>query len=163
MSIVKTQRVRVWSKAGKLAKKETIKHRSDQEYEKNCIVSERKGIRHKTCLCFDTPFFQSFNINFKVRSQKNGHFCLFCFWKLIFCSHESKRCWTVHRDQRINCDTVALRAKQSGTVKTVEHSKNDYHKCSKQALKDWHSGDFEVKWKEKELLKYRQNCFKAFG
>ena len=29
--------------------------------------------RNKTCLCFDTPFFQSFNINFKVRSQKNGH------------------------------------------------------------------------------------------
>ena len=102
--------------------------------------------RNKTCLCFDTPFFQSFNINFKVRSQKNGHFFLFCFWKLIFCSHESKRCWTVHRDQRINCDTVALRAKQSGAVKTVEHSKNDYHKSSKQASKDWHSGDFDVKW-----------------
>ena len=61
------------------------------------------------------------------------------------------------------CDTVALCAKQSGTVKTVEHSKNDYHKCSKKVSKDWHSGDFDVKWTEKELHKYRQKCFKVFG
>ena len=37
-----------------------------------------------------------------------------------------------HGDQRINCYSVAIRAKQSGTVKTVGHSKNDYHECSKQ-------------------------------
>ena len=34
---------------------------------------------------------------------------------------------SLHRDQRINCYSVAIRIKQSGTVKTVEHSKNDYH------------------------------------
>ena len=43
--------------------------------------------------------------------------------------------------------------KQSGTVKTVELSKNDYHECPKQVSKDWHSGDFDAKWKEKELHK----------
>ena len=58
-----------------------------------------------------------------------------------------------HRDQRINCYSVAIRAKQSGTVKTVGHSKNDYHECSKQVWKDWHSGNFDAKWKEKELHK----------
>ena len=151
MSMVKTQRVRVWSKAGKLAKKETIKHRSDQEYEKNCIVSERKGIRP---VCVLTPrFFSHSTLTSRLGCKKMVIFFLFCFWELIFCSHESKRCWTVHRDQRINCDTVALRAKQSGTVKTVEHSKNDYHECSKQVSKDWHSEDFDAKWKEKKLHK----------
>ena len=34
-----------------------------------------------------------------------------------------------HRDQRINCYSVAIRAKQSGIVKTVGHSKNYYHEC----------------------------------
>ena len=66
-----------------------------------------------------------------------------------------------HRDQRINCYSVAIRAKQSGTVKTVGHSKNDYHECSKQVWKDWHN--FDAKWKEKELRKLRQKCLKAFG
>ena len=37
--------------------------------------------------------------------------------------------------------SVGIRAKQSGTVKNVEHSKNDYHERSKQVPKDWHSGD----------------------
>ena len=39
-----------------------------------------------------------------------------------------------------NCYSVTNRAKQSGTVKAVEHSKNDCHECSKQVSKDWHSG-----------------------
>ena len=56
--------------------------------------------------------------------------------------------------------SVGIREKQSGTV---EHSKNDYHERSKQVPKDWHSGDFDVKWQEKELHKQRQKCFKAFG
>ena len=46
-----------------------------------------------------------------------------------------------------------IRAKQSGTVKNVEHSKNDYHERSKQVPKDWYSGDFDAKWQEKELHK----------
>ena len=83
--------------------------------------------RNKSCLCFDSSFIHSFNINFKVRSQKMVTFFLLCFWELIFSSHESKWCWTVHRDHRINCYSVAIRAKQSGTVKTVEHFKNDYY------------------------------------
>ena len=58
-----------------------------------------------------------------------------------------------HRDQRINCYSGAIRAKQSRTVKPVGHSKNDYHECSKQVWKDWHSGNFDAKWKEKELHK----------
>ena len=56
--------------------------------------------------------------------------------------------------------SVGVREKQSGTV---EHSKNDYHERSKQVPKDWHSGDFDVKWQEKELHKQRKKCFKAFG
>ena len=39
------------------------------------------------------------------------------------------------------------------TVKTVKHSKNDYHECFRQVSKDWHSEDFDAKWKEKELHK----------
>ena len=138
-----------WIKARKLATKETIKHPTKSTKK---LHSFRKK-RNKSCLCFDTSFNQSFNINFKVRSQKMVIFFWFCFWELIFSSHESKRCLTVHRDQRINCYSVVIRAKQSGTVKTVEHSKNDYHECSKQVPKDWHSGDFDAKWKEKELHK----------
>ena len=60
---------------------------------------------------------------------------------------------SLHRDQRINCYSVAIRIKQSGTVKTVEHSKNNYPECSKQVSKDWHSGDFDAKRKEKEVHK----------
>ena len=39
-----------------------------------------------------------------VYSVRNGHIYIyiFCFWEFIFSSHESKRCWTVHRDERIN-------------------------------------------------------------
>ena len=48
-------------KGGKLAKKETIRPR----VRKNCIVSERKGIRAVCVLT--TPLFS------QVRSQKNGH------------------------------------------------------------------------------------------
>ena len=70
---------------------------------------------------------------------------------------------SLHRDQRINCYSVAIRIKQSGTVKTVEHSKNNYHECSKKVSKDWQSGDFDAKRKEKEVHKKRQKCFKAFG
>ena len=39
------------------------------------------------------------------------------------------------------------------TVKTVKHFKNDYHECFRQVSKDWHSGDFDAKWREKELHK----------
>ena len=49
--------------------------------------------------------------------------------------------------------SVGIRAKQSGTVKNVGHSKNDCHERSKQVPKDWHSGDFDAKWQEKELHK----------
>jgi len=38
----------------------------------------------------------------------------------------------------------------------------NYHECSKQVRKDWHSGDFEAKWQVKELHK-TEKCFKAFG
>ena len=68
----------------------------DEEYERNCIVSERKGIR---AVCVLTP--------------------------RLF----------------------------SHSVKTVEHYNKDYHDCSSQVSKDWHSGDFDAKWKEKELHK----------
>ena len=56
--------------------------------------------------------------------------------------------------ERINYYAVAICTKQSGlTVKNVEHSKNDSLECSKQVPKDWHSGDFDKKWQEKELYK----------
>ena len=71
-----------------------------------------------------------------VRSLKRVIFFLFCLWEFIFSSHESQRCWTVHSDKRINYYSVGIRAKQSGTVKNLEHSKNDYHEHSKQVPKD---------------------------
>ena len=49
--------------------------------------------------------------------------------------------------------SVGIGAKQSGTVKNVEHSNNDYHERSKQVPKNWRSGDFDAKWQEKELHK----------
>ena len=114
---------RVWSiKVGKISKNRN-KQTFDQEQEKNCIVSERKEIR---AVCVLTPCLFSHSV--KVKSLKNGHiFFWFCFWEFIFSIHESKRCWTVHRDERINYYSVGIREKQSGTVKNVEHSKNDYH------------------------------------
>ena len=101
---------------------------------KNCIVSERKGIR---AVCVLTPRLFSYStLTSRLGRKKRVIVFLFCLtWELIFSSHESKRCWAVHRDQRINCDFVAIRAKQSGTVKTVKHSKNDYHECSRQVSK----------------------------
>ena len=62
------QDARLVNKDGKIGKKRN-NQTSDQEYEKTCIVSER----NKSCLCFDTSFIQSFNINLKVRSPKRGH------------------------------------------------------------------------------------------
>ena len=81
-----------------------------------------------------------------------SYFFVFCLlWEFIFSSRESKRCWTVHRDERIDYYSVGVRKKQSGTVKNVKHFKNDYHERSKQVPKDWHSGDFDAKWQEKQF------------
>ena len=67
ISTVKTRcRVRVWSKAGKLAKKETIKHPTKSTKKLHSFRQKR----NKSCLCFVTSVIKSFNINFKVRSQK---------------------------------------------------------------------------------------------
>ena len=66
----------------------------------------------------------------------------------FFCFASDNLFWTVHRDERINYYSVWIREKQSGTVKNVEHSKNDYHERSKQVPKDWHSGDYDAKWQE---------------
>ena len=52
-----------------------------------------------------------------------------------------------------NYYSVGICAKQSGNVKNVEQSKNDSHERSKQLPKDWHSGDFDAKWQEKEFHK----------
>ena len=113
MSTVKTRcRARVWSiKAGKLTKKRN-NQTSDQEYEINCIVSERKEVR---AVCALTPcsFSHSTSTSRLGRKKMVIYIFLFCFWELIFSSHESKRCWTVHRDQRINSYSVAIRAKQA--------------------------------------------------
>ena len=49
--------------------------------------------------------------------------------------------------------SVGIREKQSGTIKNVEHSKNNYHEHSKQVPKDCHSGDFDAKWQQNELHK----------
>ena len=144
-------RAHVWSiKAGKISKNRN-KQTSDQEHEKNCTVAERKEIR---AVCVLTPrLFSHSTLSSRLGRYKGSYYFLFCLWEFIFSSHESKRCWTVHRDKRINYYSVGIRAKQSGTVKNVEHSKNDYHERSKQLPKDWHSGDFDAKWQEKELHK----------
>ena len=65
------------NKGGKIGKKKkqlNIRPRVGKKW----IVSERKGIR---AVCILTPllFSRSFNINFKVRSQKNGHIYFFGF------------------------------------------------------------------------------------
>ena len=62
----------------------------------------------------------------------------------------------------VSVTTLSESVKNKAELLT-EHSKNDYHERSKQVPKDWHSGDFDVKWQEKELHKQRQKCFKAFG
>ena len=49
------------------------------------------------------------------------------------------------------------------TVKTVKHSKNDYHECFRQVSKDWHSGDFDAKWKEKSFTNRDGNALKRLG
>ena len=71
----------------------------------------------------------------------------------LFSALISRKGAELHRDERINYYSVGIREKQSGTVKNVEHCKNDYHERSKQLPKDWHSGDFDAKWQEKELHK----------
>ena len=68
------QGLRLVNKGGKIGKKRN-KQTSDQEYKKKLHSFRKK--RSKSCLCFDTSFIQSFNINFKVRSQKNGHIYIF--------------------------------------------------------------------------------------
>ena len=140
------QGARLVNKGGKTGK-ERNNQTSDQEYEKNCIVSERKGIG---AVCVLTPRLFSHS----TLTSRLGRF-LFCFWELIFSSHESKRCWTVHIDQGINFYSVVIRAIQSGTDKSVEHSKNYYHECSKQVLKDWHSKDSSTQGGRKKSLTNR--------
>ena len=127
-------RAHVWSiKAGKISKNRN-KQTSDQEHEKNCTVAERKEIR---AVCVLTPrLFSHSTLSSRLGRYKGSYYFLFCLWEFIFSSHESKRCWTVHSDKQINYYSVGIRAKQSGTVKNVEHSKNDYHECSKQVRKD---------------------------
>ena len=133
-------RAHVWSiKAGKLAKIETNKYPTKSTKK---MHSSRKK-RNKSCLCFDTSLIQSFNIKFKVRSLKQGHIYYVLVMKIYFSSHELL----------MNYYSVGIRTKQRGTVKNVEHSKNHYHKRSKKVPKDWHSGDFDAKWQEKEFRK----------
>ena len=92
------QGARLVNKGGKIGKKRN-NQTSDQEYEKNCIVSERKGIR---AVCVLTPrLFSHSTLSSRLGRKKMVIFFLFCFWELIFRSHESKRCWTVHRDQEL--------------------------------------------------------------
>ena len=56
-------------------------------------------------------------------------FFLLCFLELIFkFSLVEKELNCPQRPK--NCYSVAIHAKQSGTVKTVEHSKNDHYECS---------------------------------
>ena len=62
--------------------------------------------------------------------------------------------------KRIKSCLFGICEKQSETVKSVEHSKNDYHEPSEQVPKDWLNGKFDAKWQEKELHKWRQKCFK---
>ena len=76
---------------------------------------------------------------------------------------DSKRCRIVHRDGRIKlyCYSVELREKQSGTVKNIKHSQNDYHEHSKQVPNDWLSADFDAKCQEKELHHRDRNALKC--
>ena len=66
---------------------------------------------------------------------------------------ENKMGYTIMSTATKEYYSVGIGAKQSVTVKNVEHSKNDYHERSMQVPKDWHSGDFDAKWQEKELHK----------
>ena len=94
------RRARVWStKPGKISKIRN-KQTSDQEHEINCTVPERKEIR---AVCLLTPrLFSHSKLSSRLGRYKGSHFFLFCLWEFIFSSRESKRCWTVHRDERIN-------------------------------------------------------------
>ena len=123
-------RARVWSiKAGKISRNRNKQH-STKSTKK--MQSSRKK-KKKSCFCFDTSLIQSFNIKFKVRALKNSYIFFVLLLRICFqrsCVYKAIRCWTVHRDERINYYSVGIRAKQSGAVKNVEH-KNDYHECSK--------------------------------
>ena len=80
------QGARLVNKGGKIGIKRN-NQTFDQEYEK--IVSERKGIRTS---CVLTPRLFSYSTLTSRLGRKKAHIFLFCFWQLIFSSHESKRC-----------------------------------------------------------------------
>ena len=96
-----------------------------------------------------------FNIKFKVKLIQYGHI-FFCFAsENLFSALMSRKRAEPSTEMKINYYSVGIHEKQSGTVKNVQHSKNDYHERSKQVPKDWHSGNFAAKWQEieKELHK----------
>ena len=70
-----------------------------------------------------------------------------------------KKCWVNHRNEGIDCCTLRISEKQSWTVETVGHSKNDYRKRPTQLQRDWLCGEIKGKWKKKEIHKHRSKCF----
>ena len=72
----------------------------------------------------------------------------------------SRKSAELSTEMKINYYSVGIHEKQSGTVKSVEHSKNDYHKRSKQVPKNWHSGNFDAKWQERSFTNRDRNALK---
>ena len=141
------QGARLVNKGGKNQQKQ--KQTNIRPGARNKLHSSRKK-RNKRCLYFDTSLIQSFN----VRSLKKGHiFFGFAYENLFSALTSRKGAELSTKTKEFNYYSVGIRAKQSGTVKNVQHSKNDYHERSKQVPKDWHSGDFDAKWQENELHK----------
>ena len=136
------QGARLVNKGGKIGKRRN-NQTSDQEYEKNCIVSERKGIK---AVCVLTPrLFSHSTLSSRLGRKKMVIFFFVLLLRINFSFSSVEKVLNCPQRPRINCYSVAIRARQSGTVKTVEHSNNEYHECSKQGSKDWHSEDFDAK------------------
>ena len=68
-----------------------------------------------------------FNIKFKVKLIQYGHI-FFCFAsENLFSALMSQKRAEPSTEMKINYYSVGIHEKQCGTVKNVEHSKNDYH------------------------------------
>ena len=134
------QGARLVNKGGKIG----IKRNNltfDQEYERNknkrirIRIRIRKGIRAVWVL---TPLLFSYSILTSRLGRKKGSY----FFVLLLTINLSLKGVELSTETKELIVTLSQSVQNKAlTVKTVKHSKNDYHECFRQVSRDWHSGD----------------------
>lgn len=92
-------------------------------------------------------------VTFEVNLAYNKIFHVVSCFMCLFPKPVQSQSQQAISKKRIKSCLFGICEKQSETVKSVEHFKNDYHEPSEQVSKDWLNGEFDAKWQEKEVHK----------